>query len=63
MPEREVNKMDEVKKMSPEILKTAYRFGSECYWAMRAQGETMPQELLDRLIAIADELFRTEEQK
>ena len=55
--------MDEVKKMSPEILRTAYEFGSECYWAMRAQGESMPQELLDRLIAIADGLFRTEEQK
>ena len=48
------------KTMSPEILKTAYEFGSEAYWAMRAQGEQMPQNLMDRLVAIADALLGRE---
>lgn len=52
--------MENVKTMSPEILKTAYEFGSEAYWAMRAQGEQMPQNLMDRLVAIADALLGRE---
>ena len=52
--------MEDVKKMTPELLKAAYEFGSEAYWAMRAQGEQMPQNLMDKLIVIADELIRKE---
>lgn len=49
--------MEDIKTMSPEILRTAYEFGSEAYWALRAQGETLPESLMDRLVAIADMLI------
>ena len=44
-----------------EILKVTYEFGSEAYWSLRAEGETMPQELMDKLITIADKLIRMED--
>lgn len=44
--------------MAPELLKAAYEFGSEAYWSLRAEGETLPQDLMDKLIAIADELIK-----
>lgn len=52
--------MEDVKKMSPEILKAAYEFGSEAYWAMRANNERMPDHLMDKLIAIADKLLEVQ---
>lgn len=52
--------MEDIKTMAPEILRTAYEFGSEAYWALRAQGEMLPQDLLDRLVAIADKLILEE---
>lgn len=43
-----------------EVLTAAYEFGSEAYWAMREKGEQMPQDLLDKLITIADKLILEE---
>lgn len=50
--------MEDIKTLSPEILLTAYEFGSEAYWSLRAEGETLSQDLMDRLIVIADELIK-----
>lgn len=46
--------------MAPELLKTAYELGSEAYWAKRAQGEQLPQNLMDALMAIVDAMIRME---
>lgn len=46
--------------MNKEILKTAYDLGSEAYWALRAEGEQLPQHLMDKLIAIADAIIMEE---
>ena len=57
MNERKGNTMEQAKAMSPELLRTAYAFGSECYWELRESGNVMKSEWMDRLIAIADELL------
>jgi len=44
-----------------EVVKAAYTFGSEAYWALRAEGEQLPQDLMDKLITIADRLIRMED--